>query len=341
MSISENPDPDDLLEWYWDNYVAHRSASSRRSMNSHLRFFKQFLEKEGIGPEDVDEDKAVKFLKEVREHYSPGTQDGIATTANRFYKYCLKKGVPCVNGNPIDIAMDEHSILDTKTNPPKYILTIDEMGDYLETMDYPFLFTSALLMAKTGRRIGAVVNLDLCDVNINHPACDWEVVPPLRRLENHLFFSPQPEEDRNFRGEIRKDSSKTKTATVVPIDDELRDALIWWLTVRGGKQEKNSPLFTKPGYKADWGQRTTTSQLGKRLSNKAKEEGLWYGPHDPDNVTAHYFRHFFNNRAKNRMPESIVNYIRGDKGATISQQSYDEWDNEKEQIYRKNIYKFF
>lgn len=345
MSIDETNDPDDPIEWYRGQYLSHQKKNTREAYNSSLKVFEQYLRENNLDVTEVDEQDAIDFLKQVRKNYAANSQENIASTVSNFYDYCLKKGVSDINGNPIGIVLEDFDLLDDVTEPPRHILTVDEMGEYLKTMENPFLFATSVLMAKTGRRLGAVVNLDLCDVHMDHPACDWEVAPPLRHYPNHLYFSPKPQADRVFRGGVRKDSTKTQTETTVPVDDELRDSLIWWLTVRIGEKSKYSPLFTSPvgSKKGDklLGERTTQGQLNSRLTRKAQDEGYWYEPHDPDNVTPHYFRHFFNNRAKNRMPAEIVDYIRGDKGATVSEQHYDEWDEEKEKIYRENIYKFF
>ena len=70
-----------------------------------------------------------------------------------------------------------------------------------------------------------------------------------------------------------------------------------------------------------------------------------YGWHEKgngvqNNVTPHYFRHWFTTMARNHgVPRSVIKYIRGDADEDMVDYYTHNWGNDTREAYLDNIYK--
>ncbi|RLM49080.1 site-specific integrase [Halorubrum sp. Atlit-28R] len=200
----------------------------------------------------------------------------------------------------------------------------------------PNAFAASLTMLKTTRRIGGIVNLDLMDVNLDHPATDWEVASPISDKPDHLYFGPHCNGGEIFRGERRTSGTKTKTHTMIPVDDELKRTLIWWLAIRRGP-EKEGPLFTTSCSVPT--KRVTADVVRNHVADAAEKEGYyWSEGRDSKSITPHYFRHWTTTTMRDRVNSSLVDYMRGDK-KKISDE-YDHYSESKKEKWLNNMPNF-
>jgi len=90
----------------------------------------------------------------------------------------------------------------------------------------------------------------------------------------------------------------------------------------------------------DWGQRLTPRAVRNVVTDHARAAG-WYesGGSAADNVTPHYFRHFFTTHLRDRTGDrGVVKYLRGDVADDIIDTYTHNWGGQVRATYEENIY---
>jgi integrase len=346
--------------------------------NDHLKHSDRYLiitGPRGDGPAELD-------ISDVTRHTILGT-------LVNFYNF-LKKEKGVVSNNPAQQALrsfpeDEFDL----TPPDRPRIEMDEMREFLEWLDTPFERAVILTLLKTGVRIGELINIDLRCVHLGdgtgntHPLYqrlldryDVDLISEVRSKPDTMFVYTKFNKETEIREEIRKRGNKRKDeqGSVIPIDDELKTALLEYLLTRNPPLEHDRrdtaiPLFTKPGNRGTLDRLTYGSVRGQ-FGEVSSADGVlaeygWYeeGAPTEENVFMHYFRHYFTDNHKHNhgvyrgwMPAGVIAYIRGDvdKSATVGSErrestarentySHDDWRNYKiniEQPYLDNVYEF-
>lgn len=338
MSVSSDANPDKpLLDWYIETYHRGNSPETVENAEKAKRKFNEFLNNREVTPHKIDRELGYEFIEKIVDECGSHYQHNIVGEIQKFYDYCLDRGVSNIDGNPIKVVRENQSPLESPKDRDPHMISVEEMKKYISSFEHPLYLGITTCLAKTTRRVGAVLNLDLYDVNISHPACDWDVHPDIRHNTNYLYIPSEPTEGEVFRGEERSAGNKTESDRIVPIDDELRNAIIWYLLVRPGSTDKYSPLW-----KNSFNNRLKYGTLYNRITAKSKELDHWYGAHDPHNVGPHYFRHWSTTTLRDRSTgdTGLVDYIRGDKGQDMKDR-YTHWSDSKEREFLDIVPKFF
>jgi len=334
-----------LLDWYYEKAHRESAENTRDRVERPVNDFKSFLSQHDLEPSDVTIDDAYIWMKGLTKKLGASEQRSRAMWISDFYNFCNKRGHSKVTGNPISLAKEENTnLLDTPQDRDPHIIDVGEMSEYICSFEHPLWIAVTTLLAKTTVRKGPIHNLDLYDINIDHPACDWEVHKDLRHQPNYIYIPREPEKGKEFRGEVRGASNKSKVDRIIPIDNELRDALLWWLLVRPGDQDPHSPLFKTnfPTNSIEYGDRLPYGRIDKKITKRSKMLGHWYDAYDDDNINPHYFRHWSTTTLEERLSAntSIVDILRGDKGNS-TRDRYTHWTKEKENRYLNIVPKFF
>lgn len=352
MSAPEEPNPDDPFQWVIDTYykkkapgtvdVAKLALYGSVGDNNNGGYhgvgaevaLKPWLEERGKEPSELTVDDAYEFLEELQSAYSPGTQHTRAQTLRKSYEILVTRNVKGFEYNPIRDIMEDHDILDPENQKggDTTIYTKSQLLDVIHDQ-HPVNQTVSMTLLKTTRRIGGVVNLDLQDVHLDHPAADWQVHQSIRDKPDHIHFGPGASQGEIHRGEVRRDGQKTITTTPVPMDQELKDFLVWYLQFRRSSNHEG-PFFINPRG-TEHGCRLTSSAYRDWLTPIAKEHGLWYGVRDPDNIRPHYFRHWTSTKMRDRVGSDLTDYMRGDKNKVSD--NYNHHTEEKARKWRKNL----
>lgn len=340
MSISEIPDTDNPIEHFYNAYYGTNPADTQVIVEQVLWkgevSLVGWLDENDIAPHKVDEEIAKDFLRDLRRAYSPSTQHVRASLIRKVYSKMCSRGYPGFIANPFEKVLEDHDILDPEYDEDTLIYDKGKIEVFLNQLP-PNPFGAMLTEFKTTRRVGGTLNLDLYDANLDHPGADWPVHKMLREKPDHLHFSPRPEAGRAFRGEKREDSAKSETVTVIPIDQQLKDVLIWLLSMRSSLT-KYDPLFVNFGDPTA-NKRMNTNEFTNPIRKTAKRlDGYWYEPYDSDNMRPHYPRHWTTSKMKDKIPDSIVNYMRGDK--PDSSDDYNHYTEEKADAWLKHIPQF-
>ncbi|MDF9746688.1 tyrosine-type recombinase/integrase [Natrinema salsiterrestre] len=333
-------DVTDPISYFLDDQRYH--GKSERTLEAYervLRRFEAFLRErfdiDAIGAAQRRE--CMAWIHSLRGAFESSTIATYASYLNRFYDYMTRVGV--FDDNPMALVMEEMSE-SIDTNPTRRDISVDEMGSFVDAIVHPLERAVVVTLLKTGMRVGELCNLDLRDLHIETPELELEWTPRvgLERRPSSVFISSEPARGTDINGEARTASNKRKRDTVVPIDGELRRALLEWLAIRPDAVSPARPLFLDT--RDSWGERLTPSDVRYIVEKHARERG-WYrtGGGTQENVTPHYFRHFFTTHLRDRTGDrGIVQYLRGDVAGDVIDTYTHNWGDRVRETYLGCIY---
>ena len=328
---------EDPIGYFLEDMTYHgRSERTRDAYERVLREFEAAVNADDLGA--VDHRACLGWLAGVREDAAESTVASYASYLHRFYAYMNEVGV--FDENPMTLVMEE---LDEQitTDPNRRDISVDAMGEFVRSIGHPLAKAVIVLLLKTGVRAGEACNLDLQDVHLpDAPVPTGPVRPQLEGRPNSLFVSQEPTQGTVTNGEERTASNKRKRDTVIPVDDELRTLLIEWLAVRPDARSSAEPLFLST--ERNWGQRVTGTDVHHLVTTRTADRG-WYqtGAGAGENVTPHYFRHFFTTHLRDRTGDrGIVKYLRGDVATDVIDTYTHNWGDQVRETYEANIYSF-
>jgi site-specific recombinase XerD len=332
------PASEDPVGYFLQDMTFHgRSDRTRSAYERVLRDFEAFVEGEGAGLETATRRECMAWVHSIRDEHAESTVASYASYVHRFYAYMTQVGA--LESNPMALVTEEmdESI---DADPARREISVLEMRSFVTSLRHPLERAIVGTLLKTGMRVGECCNLDLRDLHVD----DGEVreafpVEPRGTLDGRpdsLFVSSTPVRGNTHNGEERSASNKRKRDTVVPVDEELKRLLKEWLAIR---PDTDSPaLFCST---SEWGKRATPSMVRSVVSDHAAERG-WYreGGDATENVTPHYFRHFFTTHLRDRTGDrGIVKYLRGDVATDIIDTYTHNWGDRVREVYEANIYR--
>lgn len=341
-------DIEDPVGYFLEDMELHgKTERTRRYHRQVLRRFETFLSDPERNPFDEQIPVAeathrhcMAFVHSLRGDVAGSTVATYASYVNRFYEYMTRVGA--FDANPMTLVMEE---LDESVDrdPVRREIALSEMRAFVCDLTHPLERALVLTMLKTGVRVGELCNLDLRDIRLGDNLIAREFgVPPRAALDGHprsIFVPPEPARDEAYNGETRSASNKRERATTIPIDDELKRVLLRWLALRPDTRSEAEPLF--PRTSSDWGERTTPKAVRHVVAERAKERG-WYreGGSSEENVTPHYFRHYFTTHLRDRTGDrGIVKYLRGDVADDIIDTYTHNWGDRVREVYEANVYR--
>jgi integrase len=335
MSAEGETDVEDPVGYFLEDMAYHgRTERTRAAYERVLREFEGFLEQRGTRPGDARHRECLAYVHRLRSRdVAPSTVATYASYLHRFYAYMNQVGV--FDGNPMALVMEE---LDesVERNPTRRELSVPAMRSFVSAISHPLDRAVIVTLLKTGMRAGELANLDLRDLHL--PEVD--VGPTRASLEGRgatLYVSPEPTVGAEVNGEVRTAANKRKRETVVPVDGELARVLRRWLAVRPDPRSPAEPLFAST---REWGKRLTPDAVGYLVREHA-EAADWHrtGADASENVTPHYFRHFFTTHLRDRTGDrGVVKYLRGDVADDVIDTYTHNWGDRVREVYETNVY---
>ena len=337
---------DDPVGYYLEDMEMHgRADRTRTAYERVLRDFEGFLadpERNPFGteiePSSATHRDCMAWVHSQRGELSAGTIATYATAVNRFYGYMNQVGV--YDANPMALVMEEMDESIEK-DPERRELDVSAMRRFVASIRHPLHRAVVLTLLKTGMRVGECCNLDLRDLRLADPGLagyGLDGRPQLEGRGDAVYVDAAPARGAVHNGEQRIESNKRKRATIVPVDAELRRALLVWLAIRPDAVSPAEPLFLSTG--DSWGERLTARTVRHHVRGYAETMG-WYesGAGAGENVTPHYFRHFFTTHLRDRTGDrGIVKYLRGDVASDIIDTYTHNWGDRVRETYDENIY---
>jgi integrase len=281
--------------------------------------------------------ECLAWVHDLRAHAGESTVATYASYLNRFYDYMIQVGV--IGENPMALVMAEMEE-GIDADPTRREVSVPEMRRFVRKITHPLDRALVVTLLKTGMRVGELCNLDLRDAALNTVRRGYDT-SPRGQLDAHdrtLYIDADVLRGDVVNGEERTASNKRKRSTLLPVDDELADALLRWLAIRPDARSEADPLFLST--RDAWGTRVTPDMVRSIVESHARNRG-WYrtGGGAEENVTPHYFRHFFTTHLRDRTGDrGIVKYLRGDVAEDIIDTYTHNWGDQVREVYEANVY---
>ncbi|MFC3476200.1 tyrosine-type recombinase/integrase [Halobacterium litoreum] len=333
-------DVEDPVAYFLEDMAYHgKSERTREAYGRVLRDFEAFLTEFDAAPADADRRDCLAWVHELRGDHAESTVATYASYLNRFYGYMTQVGA--FDGNPMALVMQEmDEAIDT--DPARREVSVERMREFVAGVTHPLERAVVVTLLKTGLRVGELCNLDVRDLALDAPAVesayDVGTRAQLDGKPDTLFVDPDVSRGAVTNGEERTASNKRKRATLVPIDGELKRALVAWLAIRPDAPSPAEPLFVST--RDAWGKRLTPEMVRSVVRRHAEDAG-WYreGGDAAENVTPHYFRHFFTTHLRDRTGDrGVVKYLRGDVADDIIDTYTHNWGDRVREVYSEHIY---
>ena len=320
---------------YFIEDIGYQGKSERTQVAYErvLSDFAAYLDSRGLAVDEATHRDCMAYIHQLRGELEESTVATYASYLNRFYDYMIR--VDEFTENPMSIVVEEMDE-QINTDPARRDISVGEMRSFVATVEHPLHRAAILTLLKTGMRAGELCNLDLRDLSL--PDRGGEVRPRLDGRPNSIYVDDTPSAGAMYNGERRSASNKRKRATTIPVDEELETALDTWLQVRPDPISEANPLFVSTAER--WGQRLTPDMIHHIVEQRAREFG-WYRDHGgpEENVTPHYFRHFFTTHLRNRTGDrGVVKYLRGDVATDVIDTYTHDWGDRIRTVYQKQIY---
>lgn len=329
----------DPFEVYKTNRLEGKDLADS-TVGEYLRTFREwrvFMDRQGrhhACPNESHVEGFITYLQEEREN-ATGTIKNRLMYLNQAYQYWQDDAAfpHPQDYNPIDLAKET---VDLKEEGPKEPprLTVSDLRDKLDQITHIRDRAIVLIQLKLGLRATEVCNIKLSEIHLSNSDVqehynDMGSVQPLKRRENAVYIPHD------------RDGNKSRRPRLLPLDDELRHAILRYLLIR--------PDNGEPWLFLSKNQRT---QLRKNDIND-----IWKGTFHPEYaetdehraVTSHFGRHQFTTywRVEQDLNRELLKYMRGDTAgsSTIEDRgAIDEYIHtyyeDIEPIYREQIYKF-
>jgi site-specific recombinase XerD len=278
------------------------------------------------------------WVHEIRGDVAESTVATYASYLHRFYAYMTQVGA--FESNPMALVVEEMNETIDK-DPTRREISIEEMRAFVGGISHPLERAVVVTLLKTGMRVGELCNLDLRDLRLSGAAAeayDLGTRPQLDGRGESLYVAADVDRGEVVNREERSAANKRKRTTVVPVDDELSAVLTRWLAIRPDAVSAADPLFVSTS--REWGRRLTPQMVRNAVETHAREAG-WYrtGGGAEENVTPHYFRHFFTTHLRDRTGDrGIVKYLRGDVADDIIDTYTHNWGDRVREVYEANVY---
>lgn len=326
---------DDPVEYFLDDITYQgKTERTRDAYERVLRDFESYLTSREIGFGAANHRDCMAYVHGLRGDVAESTVATYASYLHRFYDYMSRVGE--FDDNPMSLVLEE---IDESINvdPARRDISVAEMCRFVETIRHPLDRAVIVTLLKTGIRAGELCNLDCRDLSLSNVPIEHDPRAALDGRSNSLYVSDEPTEGESYNGERRSASNKRKRATTIPIDDELAHVLRRWLAVRPNPISAAAPLFLST---REWGRRLTPDMVHHLVETHARRVDWYRDGGDPEeNVTPHYFRHFFTTHLRDRTGDrGVVKYLRGDVASDVIDTYTHDWGSRVRERYERNIY---
>jgi len=335
-SDAESGRADDPIGYFLDDITFQgKSQRTRDAYDRVLREFEAYLDGRELGLADANHRDCMAWVHQLRGTVGESTVATYASYLHRFYAYMTEVGT--FEDNPMALVVEEidESI---NTDPERRDISVPTMRSFVAETRHPLDRAVVVTLLKTGMRAGELCNLDLRDVRLSDLETGVEHRPRLDGKPESVYVDAAPKRGSEYNGEVRTASNKRKRATAVPVDDGLASVLRRWLAVRPDPRSSAEPLFVSTT--DEWGKRLTPDMVHHLVKTRARDRG-WYrdGGGPEENVTPHYFRHFFTTHLRDRTGDrGIVKYLRGDVAEDVIDTYTHNWGDQVRETYEASVY---
>lgn len=301
-----------------------------------FRYWKEHMAQEGRHPACPNEDHVKRFIRSLRDERgnAPGTIQNRMMYLNAAYEYFQDDAAfpHPTDYNPIDLAKDTVDFGEEKLKEPPR-LTVEELRENIKEITHIRDRAIVMMQVKLGLRATELCNIKLSEITIASKDVqdhyeEMGSVPALDGREDAVYIPHD------------REGNKSRRPRLLPLDDELKAALVRHLLIRPDNGEPW--LFLT---------KTQRGQMQKQDVNP-----IWKEPFHPEYaetedhraVTSHYGRHFFTTywRVQQDLNRELIKYMRGDTAGSATLEdmgAIDEYIHTYYEdiapIYREQIFK--
>jgi Site-specific recombinase XerD len=311
------------------------SDSTLGEYDRSFRQFKSFMANQDRHPACPNETHVTRFIEYLRDKRgnAAGTIKNRLTYLNAAYQYWQDDAAfpHPTDYNPFDLAKDGVNLDDGPTKEPPR-LTVDELRDVVSEITHVRDRALVMIQLKLGLRATEVCNIKLSEIDIANSDVrdhynDIGTHQALNSRENAVYIPHD------------RDGNKSRRPRVLPLDNELRGALVRYLLIR--------PDNGEPWLLLSKNQRV---QLRAKNVNQVWKDAFHPEYAETDGhraITSHYGRHRFTTywRVEQDLNRELIKYMRGDTaGSTTIEDrgAIDEYIHtyyeDIEPIYRERIF---
>jgi integrase len=330
-------DAEDPVAYFLDDVTYQgKSQRTRDAYERVLREFEAYLTERTLGLDEANHRDCMAWIHQLRGSVGESTVATYASYLHRFYGYMTEVGTFEENPMALVLAEIDESI---NVDPERRDITVPAMRSFVADVTHPLDRAIVMALLKTGMRAGELCNLDRRDLSLAEAPFEWDHRPQLDGKPDSIYVDDAPSAGEKYNGQRRTASNKRKRATTIPVDDELASVLVEWLAVRPDPRSDADPLFVSTT--DAWGKRLTPDMVHHIVETHAREQG-WYrdGGGAEENVTPHYFRHFFTTHLRDRTGDrGIVKYLRGDVAQDVIDTYTHDWGDRVRRVYSDHVYR--
>lgn len=328
----------DAFEVYKQQRLSTKDIS-QSAVNEYDRTFRQwreFMARYDRHPTCPNESHVKEFIAYMRDERgnAVGTIKNRLMYLNAAYQYWQEDAAfpHPQDYNPIDLAKASVDLTDDgPKEPPR--LTVDELREEITDITHIRDRLIVLMQLKLGLRASEVCNIKLSEIHIsNRDVQDhYEQMGTARAMQGRENAVYIPHDREN---------NKSRRPRMLPLDDELRHALLQYLLIRPDNGEPWLILA-----------KTTHGQIENQGVN-----AIWKDAFHPEYdeteeyraITSHFGRHFFTTywRVHEDLNRELIKYMRGDTAGSATMEdmgAIDEYIHtyyeDIEEIYRDRIFK--
>lgn len=338
MSTRAPPDPNDPIEYF----ISHKEKTLMQStiwdFQTALGYLRDFLEEKDMEAGEMTEPDAIDFLAYLEEESSANAAESYSERVSQFYQFYSSRGT--FETNPMSLALEDWEY-DTEYREPLEV-PLEDIREICQSETDPRRVLLFTILPKTGARVGELRAMNLSDIHLQHPIAEKHLPEPRREIQNEpdtLYIPPV------------LGGQKREVGTHVPIDNELKQALLYWLSsyIKPPEDDEYPLVQTRlGGGKGALGGRPSRNTLDRWVAVTAEKYGWWEsGASYHENLTPHTFRHIFSTYAQHEdyggeMDRDVVEYIRGDTGNVDTLDQYHHrWGKDTQKEYLSNIFKLY
>jgi integrase/recombinase XerD len=330
-------------ETFFEFYKRHTSLETYETKRTVYSYFEDFIQEKGYQPIDIDDPEAEEFCRYIKSKCGPKPDELGKKSAEEYVERMaiifawIAENTDYLDWEPFSDAVDEVGFEYDDRESKKRELRTDDIRQYLRNIGRPNLLMLVVLLLKLGLRIGEASNLRLEDINIDHPISKFMPEPrnEISGLDDTAYI------DSSY------DGNKKKSYREIPIDEELKSAIVWYIAQR---PPTNDTTLIVDMYSND------TSYTGMSIStlqgwftNWSKSNDLWTKPHDSNNIHPHWCRHWFTTVLRANIDdgdvllgtaEGYVQGLRGDTDSDVIDTYTHEWNTlrDKDDLSYREVY---
>lgn len=317
-------------ENHFEFFRRHTSLERYQPYSSAYNHLTDFLNEKEYEVSDMGDDEAEEFCRWMKSRASE--QDTSVFGEESAEKYVKKlarlfdwmaSNTNYADWEPFTDAINTVGFDYDEREPKKREVPLDDLRQHLRNTSERTVLVALMVMLKCGLRVGELTSLYLRDITLDHPISDVmpDPRPELTGLRDNLYVDSS------------RDGCKPNSYREVPIDNELKSVLAWYIAHR--PVGTGHLIWNEKERKAAV-EGLSTNRIENSITEWSKKHGLFIEPRHDRNIHAHWCRHWFSTYLRAAIDDDdvlmgtakdYVQGLRGDSEESVIETYSHEWDS--------------